>query len=138
MTPLLQQLFQYLAAPMIAGFVAAYFMNMFSSHYSFKRFRREQWWTEKREAYHSIIRTLTEVVFYENEELENLETGLKSSKVQKNGAFAWSLQQIVASGAYIVTEKTVAAVDEALAVISESHGRENGAEYIIGSATNTG
>jgi hypothetical protein len=100
--------FQYLIAPLIAGAVAAFASTYLTARFSFKRFRQEQWWQMKREAYESIIRELSEVMFNASREQRAIETGVdppKSPERQKERS--WSLKEIAASGAYIVSEKTV-------------------------------
>lgn len=71
----------------------------------------------KREAYESIIRKLAEIMFNDSRELAKLETGNevdppKAPERQKE--LSWSLQEIAASGAYIVSEKTVAEIGKFL------------------------
>ena len=64
-----------LGAPLIAGLVAAFLSNYLAAHFSFRPFRKEQWWQVKREAYESIVRKLSDVMFDASRELSMLETG---------------------------------------------------------------
>jgi hypothetical protein len=113
--------FQYLIAPAIAAILTALLSTYLTAEFSFSRFRREQWWQAKRDAYESIIRKFAEIMFNASRELERIETG---SDVVPRGAperkrqFSWSLQEIAASGAYIVSEKTVAEIGKFLKTVS--------------------
>lgn len=126
------ELGRILVAPLLAGIVAALATNYFAARFSFSRFRREQWWTEKREAYHSIVRKLSEIAFNARAEIARLETGGEMSPdkaPQRDKALSWSLQEIASAGAYIVTDKTVKAVEKALDKIAGSFVSSGGNEY---------
>ena len=102
------ELGKIVVAPLLAGIVAALATNYFGARFSFARFRKEQWWTEKREAYHSIIRKLSDVAFNAHAEIARLETGgeISSDKApQRDKALSWSLQEIASAGAYIVSAR---------------------------------
>jgi hypothetical protein len=112
-----QPVIQYLVAPLVAAILTAVLSTYLTAHFSFRRFRREQWWQAKREAYESIIRKLAEIMFNASRELAKLETGgeinpPKAPERQKE--LSWSLQEIVSSGAYIVSEKTVTEIGKFL------------------------
>jgi hypothetical protein len=104
------QLFQYLIAPLVAGLVAAVASTYLTARFSFKRFRQEQWWQEKRDAYESIIRALSEIMFNASRELAKMEGADPPKAAERQKELSWSLQEIASSGAYIVSEKTVAAI----------------------------
>lgn len=67
------QWFQYLIAPLIAGAVAALASTYLTARFSFNRFRQEQWWQAKRDAYEAIIRALSEIMFNASRELSKME-----------------------------------------------------------------
>jgi hypothetical protein len=93
---------EVLVAPLVAGVVAAIATNYFSARFSFARFRREQWWTEKREVYHSIVRRLSDIAFNASAEMSSIETGgeiVPPRAPQRDKALSWSLQEIASSGA---------------------------------------
>jgi hypothetical protein len=104
------QWFQYLIAPLIAGAVAALASTYLTARFSFNRFRQEQWWQAKRDAYESIIRALSEIMFNASRELSKMEGADPPKAPERQKELSWSLQEIASSGAYIVSEKTVAAI----------------------------
>ena len=115
------QWFQYLIAPLIAGIVAALASTYLTARFSFSRFRQEQWWQAKRDAYESIIRKFAEIMFESGRELERIATGIDvvpRGSPERKREFSWSLQEIAASGAYIVSEKTVAEIGKFLTTVS--------------------
>jgi len=69
------QWFQYLIAPLIAGAVAAFASTYLTARFSFNRFVQEQWWQARRDAYESIIRALSEIIFDSHSEFVRLRTG---------------------------------------------------------------
>src|SRR5260370_32833621 len=104
------QWFQYLIAPLIAGAVAAVASTYLTARFSFNRFRQEQWWKAKRDAYESIIRALPEIMFNASRELSKMEGADPPKAPERQKELSWSLQEIASSGAYVVSEKTVAAI----------------------------
>lgn len=109
------ELAKLLVVPVVAGVASALATNYFAASFSFRRFRKEQWWTEKREAYHSIIKRLSEISFNAGAALVEQETygQVKPSRVpERDKALSWSLQEIASSGAYIVSQATVKALEE--------------------------
>jgi len=87
------------------------------SFLSFRRFRQEQWWQAKREAYESIIRALADLRFNAERELARLETGgevVPPAAREREKELLWSLQEIASSGAYIVSERTAIGVGEVI------------------------
>jgi hypothetical protein len=116
------QWFQYLIAPLIAGTVAAFASTYLTAHFSFNRFVQEQWWQARRDAYESIIRELSEIMFDNHSEFLRLKTNgviapPKASDREKQ--LTWNLQEIASGGAYIVSDKTVATIEYLLNVLSE-------------------
>jgi hypothetical protein len=114
---------QSLVVSLVAGVVAALATNYFASRFSFARFRKEQWWSEKREAYHSIIRRLSEIAFNTSAQITNEESGGEispSAVPARDKSLAWSLQEIASSGAYVVSEKTAKAVEKFLNAYASS------------------
>jgi hypothetical protein len=131
-SPVWNEFLRTRGAPLLAGVVAAFLTNYWSARFSFRRFRQEQWWNEKREAYHSIIRKLSEIAFEARANLADIETGGQISPPKaprKNDALSWSLQEIASSGAYIVSEKTVKAVEAMLETLASSHTQSGGDYY---------
>jgi hypothetical protein len=115
------QWFQYLIAPLIAGVVAALASTYLTARFSFNRFRQEQWWQAKRDAYESIIRALSEVMFDSHSELVRLQTSgaiVPPTAPDREKQLTWSLQEIASGGAYIVSAKTVATVETLLKVLA--------------------
>jgi hypothetical protein len=113
--------FQYLVAPAIAAVLTAVLSTYLTAEFSFGRFRREQWWQAKRDAYESIIRKFAEIMFEAGRELERISTGIDvvpRGAPERKREFSWSLQEITASGAYIVSEKTVAEIGKFLKTVS--------------------
>lgn len=114
--------FQYLVAPAIAAILTAVLSTYLTAHFSFGRFRREQWWQAKRDAYESIIRKFAEIMFENGRELDRLSTGVDPKpETERKREFSWSLQEITASGAYIVSEKTVAEIGKFFKTVSAPH-----------------
>jgi hypothetical protein len=116
-----QPVIQYLVAPLVAAILTAVLSTYLTAHFSFRRFRREQWWQAKREAYESIIRKLAEIMFHASRELAKMESGPETSPPEapeRQKELSWSLQEIAASGAYIVSEKTVAEVGKFLKAVA--------------------
>jgi hypothetical protein len=113
--------FKYLIAPSIAGLVAAYASTYFTARFSFSRFRREQWWQARRDAYESIIRALSEIMFDCHSEFVRLKTGgelIPPKAPDREKQLTWNLQEIASGGAYIVSDKTVAAVEALLKTLA--------------------
>ena len=110
------EIVQLVGVPLIAGVVAALLTPYFTSRFSFDRFRKEQWWQEKRKAYDSIIRELSRTKFNAGAELRNLETGgaLHPGKIDAEKEQLWTLREITSSGAYIVSSKTAEAVERVI------------------------
>jgi len=112
-----QPLIQFIVAPLVAAILTAVLSTYLTAHFSFRRFRREQWWQAKREAYESIIRKLTEIMFNSSREMAKMEYGAGGvAAPARHKELSWSLQEIAAGGAYIVSEKTVAEVGKVLKV----------------------
>ena len=106
-----------LGVPLVAGIVAAFLSNYLSARFNFARYRKELWWQAKREAYESIIRHLSELMFNAEREIVKMETGgeiVPSKPPSRTKELSWNLQEIASSGAYIVTEKTVEAIQAVL------------------------
>jgi hypothetical protein len=104
-----------------AGIVAALASTYLTARFSFSRFRQEQWWQAKRDAYESIIRKFAEIMFESSRELERIATGIDvvpRGAPERKREFSWSLQEIAASGAYIVSEKTVVEIGKFLTTVS--------------------
>jgi hypothetical protein len=124
--------FKVLGAPLIAGVVASVLTNYFGAHFSLKRFRREQWWLSKRDAYDSIIRKLAEIKFSSGSEMTTLSTGgvIVPSKVpDRTKELSWNLQEVASTGAYIVSKKTSEAVQRVLSVLEISADSSAGNFY---------
>src|SRR5438874_12288760 len=101
------EIVKLIGAPLIAGFIAAYFSSHFAARFSFDRFRKEQWWQAKRDAYESLIRMLSDIVFTRWREIAKLETGgqiFPPEAPERKKDLTWSLQEISSAGAYIVSE----------------------------------
>lgn len=116
-------------APLVAGVVAALATNYFSARFSFARFRREQWWAEKRDVYHSIVRKLSDIAFNASAEMSSIETGgeiVPPRAPQRDKALSWSLQEIASSGAYIVSPETVKAIENVLNTMASSDVESGG------------
>ena len=119
-----QPVIQYLIAPLVAAILTAVLSTYLTAHFSFRRFRREQWWQAKREAYESIIRKLAEIMFEGSRELVRIETSgmvVPPEAPERQKELSWSLQEIASSGAYIVSEKTVAEIGRLLKVAAAPH-----------------
>jgi hypothetical protein len=117
------ELLKVLGAPLVAGIVAAFLTNFLGAHFSLKRFRREQWWLQKQDAYDSIIRRLADIKFDTGSQLSSLETGgqaVPPKAQERTKALSWSLQEVASTGAYIVSAKTVQAVQRTLDVLASS------------------
>jgi hypothetical protein len=115
--------FQYFVAPLIAGIVGAFLPQLFSARFTFARFRQEQWWQAKREAYESITRMLSDILFSRSRELGRIETHgvvLLPEAQERKKELAWSLQEIASAGRYIVSEQTVTAVEKVLNTLANS------------------
>jgi hypothetical protein len=137
------QWFQYLIAPLIAGVVAALASTYLTARFSFNRFRQEQWWQAKRDAYESIIRALSEIMFSASRELAEMAGANPPKAPERQKELSWSLQEIASSGAYIVSEKTVAAIaafrnksydkyaNDSYGMIDEEYGAAKAALEII-------
>jgi len=114
---------------LIAAFASAFLTNYLSASFNFRRFRKEHWWQLKREAYESIIRRLAEIVFSAERYIE-ADTTSKTSVLPEAPPSAkelpWNLQEIVAAGAYILSEKTVRAVQCAVRQMATD---QSGADY---------
>lgn len=111
--PMWLDLSKLFGLPLIAGIVSAFLTNYLSAHYTFRRFRREQWWQLKREAYESIIRRLSDIMFSAERyiaQVETYRTSVPPKAPTRDKQPSWSLQEIVSTGSYIVSEKTVEAV----------------------------
>ncbi len=117
--------FQYLIAPAIAAILTAVLSTYLTAEFSFSRFRREQWWQAKRDAYESIIRKFAEIMFDSSRELERITIGnvaVPRGAPERKRALSWSLQEIAGSGAYIVSERTVAEIFKFLGTVSLDDG----------------
>jgi hypothetical protein len=115
------QWFQYLIAPLIAGTVAAFASTYLTARFSFSRFVQEQWWQARREAYESIIRALSEIIFDSHSEFVRLRTSgeiIPPKAPDREKELTWNLQEIASGGAYIVSNKTVATVEDLLKKLS--------------------
>jgi hypothetical protein len=122
------ELVQLLGVPIAAGVIGAFMANVFSAHYGFKRFRKEQWWQLKRAAYESIIGILTDIMLTAQREMEREETGGTSvtrKPPPRTNQPSLSLQEIVAAGSYIVSEKTVEAVRPVLSRLVDNEEVEH-------------
>jgi hypothetical protein len=120
-------LLQLLGVPLAAGAVSAYLTNRLSAHYTFDRFRKEQWWQLKREAYESIIRILTDIMLTAERYTAREETGgtvVPRKPMPREKPPSWSLQEIVVAGSYIVSEKTVQAVRPVLDRLVDNENEE--------------
>jgi hypothetical protein len=109
--------FQYLIAPAIAAILTAVLNTYLTAHFSFRRFRREQWWQAKREAYESIIRKLAEIMFDNHSEYTRFLTGgaiVPRTAPDREKQLTWNIQEIASGGAYIVSDRTVATVQALL------------------------
>jgi hypothetical protein len=116
------QWFQYLIAPLIAGTVAAFASTYLTAHFSFNRFVKEQWWQARRDAYESIIRELSEIMFDNHSEFLRWATNgniVPPKAADREKQLAWNLQEIASGGAYIVSDKTAATIESVLKVLSE-------------------
>jgi hypothetical protein len=115
------QWFQYLIAPLIAGTIAAFASTYLTARFSFNRFVQEQWWQARRDAYESIIRALSEIMFDNHSEFVRLRTSgevVPPKAPDREKQLIWNLQEIASGGAYIVSDKTVATVENLLKVLS--------------------
>jgi hypothetical protein len=115
------QWFQYLIAPLIAGTVAAFASTYLTARFSFNRFVQEQWWQARRDAYESIIRALSEIIFDSHSEFVRLRTSgeiIPPKTPDREKQLTWNLQEIASGGAYIVSDKTVATVEDLLKKLS--------------------
>lgn len=118
---ILLDILKYFGPPILAGIIGAYLGNFLSARYTFERFRKEQWWQSKREAYEAIIRSLTSTLLTAEEYIAAQEhRSIYSASPEASGAtrdgqrFAWNLKEIAAAGSYIVSLKTVDAVQDVL------------------------
>lgn len=110
-----------LGLSLIGGAVGAFLTNYFGAHFTFNRFRKEQWWLAKRDAYDSIIRRLADLKFACARELASLETGgvmVPPKAPEREKALAWSLQEVSSAGRYIVSAETAEAVQQVLKVLA--------------------
>jgi hypothetical protein len=126
------ELVKNLVLALVAGFASALATNYFASRFSFARFRKEQWWSEKSEAYHSIIRRLSEIAFNASAEITKIESYGETTPLslpKRDKSLAWSLQEIASSGAYIVSEKTAKAVEKFLNAYESSSANSSGDRY---------
>jgi hypothetical protein len=117
----LEEVLRFLVAPLIAAVMAAVLTTYLGARFSFWRFRKEQWWHEKRKAYDSIITQLSRIKFDAEREMENLETGgafAPPKRPEREREISWSLQEVASAGAYIVTEKTAKEVTKVLSAMS--------------------
>ncbi len=105
-----------LVPSLIGGVVASLLTNYWASRFAFGRFRKEQWWHEKRKASDSIIKELSRMKFHAAAYLESQEMGGATSlgKIDEQKDKSWSLREVAYAGAYIVSSKTVEAVERAL------------------------
>lgn len=110
-----------LVPSLIGGVVASLLTNYWASRFAFGRFRKEQWWHEKRSAYDSIITQLSRIKFDADRELVNLDTGgdlMPPKRPEQEKSVSWSLQEVASTGAYIVSEKTVEAASKMISALS--------------------
>jgi hypothetical protein len=117
----LVEVLRFVVAPLIAAVIAAVLTTYLGAHFSFRRFRKEQWWHEKRKAYDSIITQLSRIKFDAERKMEDLETGgafMPPKRPEREKAISWSLQEVASAGAYIVTEKTAKEVTKVLSAMS--------------------
>ena len=115
------EVLRFLVAPLIAAVIAAVLTTYLGAHFSFQRFRKEQWWHEKRSAYDSIITQLSRIKFDADRELVNLDTGgdlMPPKRPEWEKSVSWSLQEVASAGAYIVSEKTVEAASKMISALS--------------------
>lgn len=108
---------QYILSPLIAGVLGALLSTYFNAHFNFRRFRKEQWWQAKREAYEAIIKKLSETLFEIGRQIADIETSGTAVPLEapvRQRELAWSLQEIASGGAYIVSEHAAKAVAEAV------------------------
>jgi hypothetical protein len=120
-------MFQYLLAPLIAAILTTVLNTYTTAYFSFSRFRREQWWQAKREAYESIIRTLAQIMFRSERYIAEVETGgevVPPQAPEREKELSWSLQEIASSGAYIVSEKTVEEAGKVIQAMSMPNAPE--------------
>ena len=79
--------------------------------YTLERFRKEQWWQLKREAYESIIRRLSDIMFSAEIFMAALETRRHSRMPRHARNTPWIFKKSYPLGdLYIVSEKTAQAV----------------------------
>ena len=112
-----------MVAPLIAAVIAAALTTYLGAHFSFRRFRKEQWWHEKRKAYDSIITQLSRINFDAQREMDNLATGgafVLPKRPEREKAVSLSLQEVASAGAYIVSETTATLVRKVLSAIAIS------------------
>ena len=115
------EVLRFVVAPLIAAVIAAVLTTYLGAHFSFRRFRKEQWWHEKRKAYDSIITQLSRIKFDAERERDNLSTGgtfIPPKRPEREKAITWSLQEVASAGAYIVTEKTAEEVKKVMSAMS--------------------
>ena len=114
----MEEVLRFLVAPLIAAVMAAVLTTYLGARFSFWRFRKEQWWHEKRKAYDSIIKELSRMKFRAAAYIASEETGGATSlgKIGEQKDRSWSLREVAHAGAYIVSSKTVEAVERALRV----------------------
>lgn len=114
---------KYLVAPLIAGFAAALSINVFGAHFGFRRYRKEQWWQEKRKAYDSIIKELARMKFNASSYIDHVEMGGQRNygEIKARENISWSLKEVSSAGTYIVSKRTVDEVADVL-VVWESDG----------------
>ena len=126
-------MFQYLVAPLIAAIFTATLSTYLTAYFSFSRFRREQWWQAKREAYESIIRKLAEIMFSSERFLADVHTAgevVPPEAPEREKELSWSLQEITASGAYIVSQRTVEEARKVLEAMSMPNAPDNLYPYV--------
>lgn len=116
------ELLKFVVAPLVAAVVAAVLTTYLGARFNFSRFRKEQWWKEKRAAYDSIIKQLAGIMFTARNKLTELETGVPPAKpAEADKSLSWNLQEIASAGAYIVSDKTVEAVEQLLRAMEASY-----------------
>jgi hypothetical protein len=102
---------------LVGGTVGAFVTNYFGAFFSLRRFRKEQWWLERRDAYDSIIKRLADIKFNsERQIMAGISQGeyVLPKAPESVDASGWSLQEAASAGGYLISQETAEAIRRVL------------------------